>query len=184
MESRCRHTGYVLLAALGKLSSAYGNHEGLSQPSLALDAYFETDRFIGTPWSGGLKAWPMPYGLNRWIQNSDTGWYMPQGLNAGGVTASQYQNDLLTDIQNGHPFLGNVGEVYNQAHLVGHPNQGDPIYHIITIYGYSSSGVTTHYADSVAGTTIWSWSGAVPRYSPYDSATLATQMLVHRGYVW
>lgn len=177
-------SGYAVLSALSLWQSAYGVGESLSQGSVALDPYFETNYWTQTPWSAGLKAWPMSYGLNRWMQGTDTGWYVPVGINAGGVTAAQYQNDLMFDIQNNFPFLGNVAEVFNSAHLVGHPNQTNTIYHIISVYGYSSNGANTHYADSVAGTVFWAWSGSVPAYSPYNSSTLASAMLVHRGYVW
>jgi len=176
--------GYSVLATLGLWQSAYGVGETLAQGNVALDAYFETDRFGGTPWSGGLKAWPMSYGLNRWMQGTDSGWYVPVGLGSSAVTPTQYQNDLMFDIQNNYPFLGNVDEVFNSAHLVGHPNQAQTIAHIISVYGYSSSGATTHYADSVAGTTFWAWSGNVPAYSLYTSSVLASQMLIHKGYVW
>lgn len=125
----------------------------------------------------------MPAGLNRWRQGTDSGWYVPQGLNAGGVTASQYSNDLKFSIDNNFPLLGNVQQEPNDAHLHGHP-VGQRLWHIIPIYGYSSRGANTHYADPVHGTSFWSWSSSVPAYAAYDSNTLASRMLVYRGYVW
>ena len=58
-------------------------------------------------------------------------------------------------------------------------------FHWIDIRGYSGSGASTMYEDSVHGTptSMISWSGPVPAYSTIDS-TWIVGIFAGRGYVW
>jgi hypothetical protein len=172
--------GNSLIAFLGPVTSVYDGL-GINQGNLAQNQYFETDYWGNTPWSGGLKAYPVPYAINRWRQGIDAGFYEPVGF--GAVNVTDYENDLQIDVNSGYPLMGDAEERIGASHLVGHP-PSLLIYHWFAIYGYSGSGSNTSYADSVSGTTFWSWSGNVPAYSGYDSTTLVQQMLVGRGYIW
>ena len=173
--------GYALLGFLGPSTSAYFDQLTLSQGSLATDNYFETDRWGNTPLTSGLKAFPVPQALNRWRQGTDAGYY--EAVTWGSVNTATFINDLQIDIYAGYPLLGNANEVAGSPHLVGHPTDQN-IQHWMAIYGYSSNGDNTSYADSVAGTTFWSWSGSVPAYSGYTTSTLVTSMLAGMGYIW
>lgn len=173
--------GYALLGFLGPSTSAYSDQLSLSQGSLATNNYFETDYWGETPLTGGLKAFPVPQALNRWRQGTDAGYY--EAVTWGAVNTATFINDLQIDIYAGFPLLGNVSEVNGSPHLVGHPLDQN-ILHWMAIYGYSSNGDNTSYADSVAGTTFWYWSGDVPAYSGYTTSTLVTSMLAGMGYVW
>ena len=95
-----------------------------------------------------------------------------------------YEIDLVTDINHngGVPLAGNAYEVADGPHLVGHP-ENQQISHWFDIRGYSNSGATTKYEDSVHGASSVSWSAAVPAYSALSSRTIV-DILGARGYDW
>lgn len=179
---------YEALAAMGYWRSYHG--ESLSQRELARHhpgtlrgKYLETDFWGGTPWSTCETCRPMPESLNMWREGNYYGYYLAVGLPDPTIDPTKYANDLVFDIYYGYPVLLDAWERSGGAHLVGHPVTVE-ITHWVAAYGYSNSGWTTHYADSVAGTNFWSWAGNVPRYSLYNSTTLVNGMLNGRGYVW
>ena len=173
-------SAYSVLGALGNWTSY--NNESLDQYTLANTVYLETDAHGETPWSTCPGCRPMPESINFWRGGSYSGYYEAVGL-PDSVDATTYMNNLQYDIYYGYPVVGNAWERVDQAHLAGHPPSLD-IKHWVPVYGYSNYGATTAYADPVNGTSFWTWSPNVPRYSYIDSATLANAMLNGRGYVW
>jgi hypothetical protein len=150
-----------------------------SQSFLAGSNYLRTDADGGTNWNPQVMA-PT---LNTLTNSS---WYVAVNGSGvqGGFTNTTYEADLTTDIYLGWPIAGNTVEIANQGpHLIGHPsNLG--LNHWIAIYGYTSNGAYTKYADSIAGDAwIWSWAANVPAYSTYDSPDMTT-LLNGRGFVW
>ena len=99
---------------------------------------------------------------------------------------SDWVEDLKADIGWGWPLASNVHEVAGSQHphLVGHP-VGSVIGHWIAVHGYKNSGATSYYADSVHGTTFWSWSDDVPAHSYIDSDDLEWLMSDYpKGFLW
>ncbi len=157
----------------------------VSQSTLASNTYLHVihdpnnRKTWGTSWSPAV----MGPTLNTLTNSS---WYSAvngSGVAHGGFTQATWQADLGFDIDNGWAIAGNIVEYAGGVHLVGHP--GDKtIYHWIGIYGYSSSGGATRYADSVHGDTgFWTWAVNVPAYSTISSSSMTT-MLNRRGFVW
>ncbi|GAC1379080.1 MAG: hypothetical protein NVSMB48_01820 [Marmoricola sp.] len=95
---------------------------------------------------------------------------------------STYELNLRNDIEGHIPIAGDAYEVPNGPHLVGHP-VGATIFHYFEIRGYSNTGGSTAYEDSVHGATSISWSSGVPAYSTLSSSTIVN-IVGGRGYVW
>jgi hypothetical protein len=136
----------------------------------------------GTDWSDSA-GFPVPNTLNADQQRNA---YVAVALPWSPTSAQirTYENDLVTDINRngGAPLAGNAYEVPGGPHLVGHPaNQA--ISHWFDIRGYSNSGATTDYEDSVHGASSIGWSAAVPAYSALSSAAIVN-ILGARGYDW
>jgi hypothetical protein len=136
----------------------------------------------GTDWSNS-KGFPVPNTLNADQQRNA---YVAVAL-PWSPTSTQirtYENDLVTDINRngGAPLAGNAYEVPGGPHLVGHP-ENQAISHWFDIRGYSNSGATTDYEDSVHGASSIGWSAAVPAYSALSSAAIVN-ILGARGYDW
>jgi len=94
-----------------------------------------------------------------------------------------WKNALSIDIDRGWAPVGNTVEYSgSNLHLNGHPTSMT-IYHWIAFFGYSSSGASSSYADSIANTTFWSWAPNVPAYSSFSSSSMTT-LLNGRGFVW
>jgi hypothetical protein len=121
--------------------------------------------------------------LNKYTNSS---WYSAVNGSGvgGGFSQATWQADLGFDIDNGWAIAGNIVEYANRdPHLVGHPRTVT-IYHWIAIFGYSSSGSDTTYADSVHGDTqFWTWARNVPATSTISSSSMTT-LLNQRGFVW
>jgi uncharacterized membrane protein len=156
----------------------------VSQSTLASNTYLHVihDPNNRKTWGTSWNPYVMGPTLNTLTNSS---WYSAvNGTGVrGGFTSATWQADLGFDIDNGWAIAGNIVEYAGGAHLVGHP--GDKtIYHWIGIYGYSSSGASTRYADSVHGDTgFWPWAANVPAYSTISSSTMTT-LLNRRGFVW
>jgi hypothetical protein len=108
--------------------------------------------------------------------------------NGSGVSLSQWESDLLTDISTySQPIAGNTVEYSGGPYLNGHqyaPSNAFPLYHWIAIYGYTNNGQDTTYADSISGRAdIWPWAVNVPAYSTISSSNMNT-LLSSRGFVW
>jgi hypothetical protein len=121
--------------------------------------------------------------LNKYTHSS---WYHPvSGTGVGqGFSQATWQADLGFDIDNGWSIAGNIVEAANtDPHLVGHP-RNRWMWHWIAIYGYTSSGANTSYADSIHGASgFGSWAANVPAKSTISSANM-TKLLNGRGFVW
>ncbi|MGH2511293.1 MAG: C39 family peptidase [Candidatus Limnocylindrales bacterium] len=173
-------TAYEMLKYLGASGPA---GESLSQPHMAnkcSDGYLCTDKLGNTPWHyySGYPH-PMVSTLNAWM--TQPMWYAPfQG-------SSNYVSWLVYDIDYSHPVAANVYEKASSAtpHLVGHPTN-QVIEHWVAVRGYASSGAQSNYADSVHGTTFWSWSKNVPPYSTIASGQTGMSYMMDTipyGYV-
>lgn len=99
---------------------------------------------------------------------------------------SNYKTYLVSNVSAvGAPLIGDAWEVSGGAyHLAGHP-QDRPIFHWFDIRGYTSSGASTMYEDSVHGVSISiiSWADNVPAYTTMSSKAIVT-IVGGRGYVW
>ena len=118
--------------------------------------------------------------LNAWGHVS---WY------ATWSGSSSYTTWLTYDIDNGFPLVAGIYERASSStpHLVGHPTN-IVISHWIAMNGYSSSGAQTYYADTVHGTSFWSWSPNVPAFSWIASGSTGISYMIsdpngYYGYV-
>ena len=140
---------------------------------------------VGTGWSGAATSpsgYPVPDVLNA---NQSRNYYVPQAVGTPTSKAiSTYEKDLVTNVSGVHaPLIGDAWETSaSDHHLVGHPTDRT-IYHWFEIRGYSDSGATTLYEDSVHGATSVSWSASVPAYSSLPSSWIIS-IVNGRGYVW
>jgi hypothetical protein len=138
-----------------------------------------TDTLGNTPWyyySG--YPHPMLSPLNTWKTHA---WY------AVSSRATNYTTWLVYDIDNYHPLAVAVRELANGStpHLVGHP-MNIQIDHWIAASGYQSAGASTYYADSVHGTTFWSWGANVPAFSWISSGSSGLSYMMNTvpyGYI-
>lgn len=172
-------TAAEILGYLGVSSGPHG--EGLTQGHLAgrcEAGYLCTDHLEQTPWyyHSGYPH-PMRTTLNEWwgidyyVVEKDTDLWV---------------DDMIWSISGmGNPIAANTYERANTGyHLVGHP-VGSTIGHWVAVHGYKNGGSTTRYADSVYGTTFWSWSDKVPGHSDFISARFGWLMSNNsKGYVW
>jgi hypothetical protein len=129
------------------------------------------------------SGYPMPDATNY---RRGTIFYYPVAVPfyPGSADYTNYQNNMAWDIDYGYPVIGDAEENYNGPHLAGHPNFTWTIYHWFAIYGYSSSGANTSYADSVYNATAVSWH----QYVTAAYSTLTSHKIVDivgdRGYDW
>lgn len=138
----------------------------------------------GTAWYLGSGAtYPYP---TRHVLNEKVGYTFYYAVNLDytptSAEKSTFQTDLVSDIADGWPLVGNAYEVDGGPHLVDHPTTHN-LQHFVEIRGYTTSGATTQYEDSIHGATGASWYADVPAYSDISSNTLTTIMGA-RGYVW
>jgi hypothetical protein len=170
-------TGVSMLRGLGYNTSHDG--ETLSQNELAINKYLETNYWGGTPWSGLSGDHPMPETLNYWRTGSYSGYYEADGLGMSipAPDLSTYENDVRYDIDNGWSLAPDIHEKVNQYHLPGHPS-GTEIWHWLPVYGYTSYGSYTSYADPA--TSVWSGVSATNSVS----AANMDGILQDRGLVW
>jgi hypothetical protein len=139
-----------------------------------------TDKLGNTPWyyySG--YPHPMVSTLNAWM--TQPMWYAPFQGSSNDVSW------LVYDIDYSHPVAANVYEKASSAtpHLVGHPTN-QVIKHWVAVRGYASSGAQSNYADSVHGTTFWTWSKNVQAYSTIASGQTGMSYMMDTipyGYV-
>lgn len=156
------------------------NGESMNQGNLAgrcTTGYLCTDSVGNTPWYY-YSGYPHPVRstLNAW---KGVAWYEVEN------DMSQYEADLKADIGWGWPIAANINEWNGRGyHLVGHPTNAD-IGHWVAVHGYKDSGNTSYYADSVHGTTFWSWSDNVPAHSYISNTRLEWLMSNYsKGYIW
>lgn len=102
--------------------------------------------------------------------------------------SSNWGSDLVSDIYTWHqPLAANTVEQEGGPYLTGHqyaPANQFPLYHWIAVYGYTSYGAGSTYADSISGDTkYWPWAQYVPAYSTISSSTIET-LVSSRGFVW
>lgn len=141
----------------------------------------------GTAWYGVYVSsspstgWPVEDVLNNRVGSS---FYNSISVDYTPTDAqkSSFQSRLKADVYSGWPLVGNAYEVAGGPHLVGHPVDRT-IYHYFAVRGYSSSGASTMYEDSVHNASSISWSSGVPAYSTLSSNTIVT-IVGGRGYVW
>jgi Peptidase_C39 like family len=156
------------------------NGESMTQANLAGSCkagYLCTDHLGETPWYyASSYPHPMRTTLNTW---KGVSWYEVEN------DMSHWVDDLRADIGWGWPIASNVNEWNGSGyHLVGHPTNAT-IGHWVAVHGYKDSGDTTYYADSVHGTTFWSWSDDVPAHSYISSARFEWLMSNNsKGFVW
>ena len=154
---------------------------GMSQQTAADHLNTTTD---GTAWSGGgtsPSGYPVPDVLNH---HETRNYYVPQSVSSDGSSAvDQYEQDLTYDIYAvGAPAVGDAYEIPGGAHLNGHPKDRQ-IFHWFDIRGYTDSGASTMYEDSVHNATSVPWYGGVPAYSTLPSSKIVT-IVEGRGYIW
>lgn len=115
-----------------------------------------------------------PVSLSAWIPYDNA--YLPSCAGID-VTMVVPEADLpfleptaSYDVDNNYPLAASVYEKASSStpHLVGHPTN-IVIEHWVAVSGYRSSGSQTYYADSVHGTTFWTWSGKVPAFGTIAS---------------
>lgn len=142
----------------------------------------------GTAWYGvNVSTSPHTGRPVKDVLNNRIGsnWYVAVDL-ANSPTStekSNYASRLALGITNDHGLVGGAYEVNGGPRLNGHPLVlSQPIYHYVTMTGYSSSGATTRYGDPASGSAT-SWAGSVPAFSNISSNTMTT-ILGGRGYVW
>lgn len=140
----------------------------------------------GTGWSGGPTSTghPVPDVLNLYqSRNYYIPWAVP--LTPSSSDIANYKSFLVNNIVNppAAPLVGNAYEgPGSRFRLTGHP--GDrKIFHWFDIRGYTNSGGSTMYEDSVHNATTVSWYAGVPAYSTQPSNEIVT-ILGGRGYVW
>jgi hypothetical protein len=140
----------------------------------------------GTGWSGGPTSTghPVPDVLNLYQQrNYYIPWSVPYSPSAMDV--SNYKSFLVSNIVNppAAPLIGDAYETSgSQFHLNGHPPDRS-IWHWFDIRGYTNSGGSTMYEDSVHNAPTVSWYAGVPAYSTLPSNQIVT-IVGGRGYVW
>ncbi|HEX2895082.1 MAG TPA: C39 family peptidase [Marmoricola sp.] len=134
----------------------------------------------GTAWYTG-SSYPVPTTLNNKLGRS---FYVPVNVSYSPTSTEEgnFQSRVVSDINSGYAVVGNAYEVAGGPHLVGHPTN-ETIYHYFEIRGFSNSGASTMYEDSVHGATSISWYASVPAYSTMDSSKITT-IVGGRGYVW
>ena len=163
-------------------------HEALNSVGVGMSQQTAADHLNttsdGTAWSGGgtsPSGYPVPDVLNH---HETRNYYVPQYVSSDGTSAvSQYEQDLTYDIYVvGAPAVGDAYEIPGGPHLVGHPMDKE-ILHWFDIRGYTSSGASTMYEDSVHDATSVPWSAGVPAYSTLASSKIVT-IVEGRGYVW
>ncbi len=141
----------------------------------------------GTAWSGGptKTGFPVPDVMNA---HQPRNYYIPNAVSGSpsSTEVSNYKTYLVSNVSAvGAPLIGDAWEVSGGAyHLAGHP-QDRPIFHWFDIRGYTSSGASTMYEDSVHGVSISiiSWADNVPAYTTMSSKAIVT-IVGGRGYVW
>ncbi len=150
----------------------------VSQSTLAGSSYLKTDQNGQTSWNPSV----MVPTLNALAHTSFYVAVNGSGV-GGGFSVDMWKNALSIDIDRGWAPVGNTVEYSgSNLHLNGHPTSMT-IYHWIAFFGYSSSGASSSYADSIANTTFWSWAPNVPAYSSFSSSSMTT-LLNGRGFVW
>jgi hypothetical protein len=163
-------------------------HEALNSVGVGMSQQTAADHLntttAGTAWSGGgtsPSGYPVPDVLNH---HETRNYYVPQSVSFDGSSAvDQYEQDLTYDIYAvGAPAVGNAYEIPGGAHLNGHPKDRQ-ILHWFDIRGYTDSGASTMYEDSVHDATSVSWYGGVPAYSTLASSKIVT-IVEGRGYIW
>ncbi len=175
-------TAEEILNYLGVTTGPHG--ESLTQGHLGgscAKGYLCTDQEGGTDWYYNADyPRPMKNTLTDW---SGYQYYVETDMN-------QWVSTLLSDIDTGFPIASNVREWKDtdggQYWLAGHPSNGTYTSgHWVAVHGYKNSGNTTYYADSVHGTTFWSWSGSVPAHSYIGNLAFKWLMSNNsRGFIW
>ena len=133
----------------------------------------------GTNWYAGSGNYPMERALDRYSGSFN---YSPVNLSytPSRTDKDKFKQRLIANVAtHGQGIAGNAWEVPNGPHLNGHPNR--TIYHWIPVRGYDDAGMTTRYADSVAGSSI-GW-GGVPAYNEIPTDKIVT-IFGGRGYIW
>lgn len=169
---------YEILSYLGVTSGPA--NETLTQAHLAgtcSSGYLCTDHLGETPWYY-YSGYPHPVlsTLNTWKHPM---WY---AISSG---ATNYVSWLTYDVDYHYPLVVGIDEAANAStpHLVGHPTN-IVISHWISASGYRNSGSDTYYADSVHGTSFWSWSKNVPAFSWLPSGNTGMSYLMRlSGYI-
>jgi len=163
-------------------------HEALNSVGVGMSQQTAADHLntttAGTAWSGGgtsPSGYPVPDVLNH---HETRNYYVPQYVSSDGSSAvNQYEQDLTYDIYAvGAPAVGDAYEIPGGAHLNGHPKDRQ-IFHWFDIRGYTDSGASTMYEDSVHAATSVPWYGGVPAYSTLASSKIVT-IVEGRGYIW
>jgi len=93
--------------------------------------------------------------------------------------------DSASQKKEANDLVVGIDEAANAStpHLVGHPTN-IVISHWISASGYRNSGSDTYYADSVHGTSFWSWSKNVPAFSWLPSGNTGMSYLMRlSGYI-
>lgn len=162
------------------------NAIGISSTQSGLATKLKTTT-AGTAWYGVYvdtspsTGWPVEDILNYKVGSS---FYnsIPVNSTPTSTQKTDFQTRLKADVYSSWPLIGNAWEIPGYPHLVGHPVNKE-IYHYFEMRGYSSSGATTMYEDTVHNATTVSWYAGVPAYSNLASDTIAT-IVGGRGYVW
>jgi hypothetical protein len=195
--ARCGGGGYPSSASFAgnqtpQITSYYCGpatvHEALNSVGVGMSQQTAADHLntttAGTAWSGGgtsPSGYPVPDVLNH---HETRNYYVPQSVPSDGPSAvDQYEQDLTYDIYAvGAPTVGDAYEVPGGAHLNGHPKDRQ-ILHWFDIRGYTDSGASTMYEDSVHSATSVTWYAGVPAYSTLSSSRIVT-LVEGRGYIW
>jgi hypothetical protein len=163
-------------------------HEALNSVGVGMSQQTAADHLNtttkGTAWSGGGTS-PSGYPVADVLNHHETrNYYVPQYVSSDGSSAvDQYEQDLTYDIYVvGAPAVGDAFEVPGGPHLNGHPRDQE-ILHWFDIRGYTSSGASTMYEDSVHNATSVTWHAGVPAYSTLSSSKIVT-IVEGRGYIW
>jgi hypothetical protein len=168
-------SGYMILATENAGASAK-NGNSLTQAHVAGAAHMKTNQNGVTAWASHLFR----IGLNHWLYNSDTGFYVDKPT----PTNTQFKNALLSDIPLDMPFGVSTYEAPGGVHYNHHP-VAQEVGHWIVAQGYSNSGSTGSFDDPAAKSSALSsaWDNVNSNFTA-SVATFNPTYVAYHGITW
>jgi len=159
----------------GNNTISYNPYQTTQPANLALaDEDMLAKSYLGNPFPQGADATQTQYALNKFVNGHGGNYAWASG-------SSNFQNNLITDINQGFDLAGGL-YIYDNgsATLTGYSGHGD-FDHWIPITYYSGS--TTYYADPIyMAPDYTSWAVQGP-YASTPTNNLST-ILQRDGYLW
>jgi hypothetical protein len=168
-------SGYMILATENAGASAR-NGNSLTQAHVAGAAHMKTNQNFETAWASHLFR----IGLNHWLSDSDTGFYVDQPT----PTNAQFEHALLMDIPVDMPFGVSTYEAPGGIHYNHHP-VAQQVGHWIVAQGYSDSGSTGSFDDPAAKSSALSsaWDNVNSNFTA-SVATFNPDYVAYHGITW